>query len=155
MQITRKWTNKMEASYTLEGTVHLIPRSNNHTWLEMEYTYMYQQHVYKANRTLGFLKRNLYQCPQDGKEAAYKGLFPPFWNMAAVFGILKALFFNKKLKKVQNRAARFVTSNYSFETGSITGILENLKWESSRKGGETVDWFFLYKGSVRNLKETT
>ena len=65
----------MEASYTLEGTVHLIPRSNNHTWLEMEYTY--QQHVYKANRTLGFLKWNLYQCPQDGKEAAYKGLFHP------------------------------------------------------------------------------
>ena len=28
----------------------------------------------KANRTLGFLRRNLYQCPQDVKEATYKGL---------------------------------------------------------------------------------
>ena len=27
----------------------------------------------KANRTLGFLRRNLYSCPQEVKEAAYKG----------------------------------------------------------------------------------
>ena len=28
----------------------------------------------KANRTLGFLRRNLYSCPKEVKEAAYKGL---------------------------------------------------------------------------------
>ena len=31
----------------------------------------------KANRTLGLLRRNLYQCPQDVKEAANRGLFRP------------------------------------------------------------------------------
>ena len=31
----------------------------------------------KANRTLGFLRRNLYACPQVIKEAAYKGLVRP------------------------------------------------------------------------------
>ena len=31
----------------------------------------------KANRTLGFLRRNLYSCPPDVKEAAYKGLVQP------------------------------------------------------------------------------
>ena len=31
----------------------------------------------KANRTLGFLRRNLYSCPPDVKEAAYKGLVRP------------------------------------------------------------------------------
>ena len=36
-------------------------------------------------------------------------------------------------EKVQNRAARFVTSNYCFETGRMTGILENLKWVSQEK----------------------
>ena len=36
----------------------------------------------------------------------------------------------EELEKVQNRAARFVTGNYVFETGSITGILSHLKWES-------------------------
>ena len=31
----------------------------------------------KANRILGFLRRNLYSCPQEVKEAAYKGLVRP------------------------------------------------------------------------------
>ena len=31
----------------------------------------------KANRTLGFLRRNLHSCPQEVKEAAYKGLVRP------------------------------------------------------------------------------
>ena len=31
----------------------------------------------KANRTLGFLRRNLYSCPQEVNEAAYKGLVRP------------------------------------------------------------------------------
>ena len=31
----------------------------------------------KANRTLGFLRRNLYSCPQEVKEEAYKGLVCP------------------------------------------------------------------------------
>ena len=34
---------------------------------------------------------------------------------------------------MQNRAARFVTGNYNYETGSMTGILGQLKWESLKK----------------------
>ena len=48
-------------------------------------------------------------------------------------------------KKVQNRAARFVTSNYSFETGSMTGILENLIWESLKKRRRDSRLILLYK----------
>ena len=40
---------------------------------------------------------------------------------------------NDELEKVQKRAARFVTRNYSYETGSMTGILEELKWETLQK----------------------
>ena len=47
----------------------------------------------------------------------------------------------KELEKVQNRAARFVTGNYVFETGSVTGILGQLKWESLKKGGRMVDLY--------------
>ena len=31
----------------------------------------------KANRTLGFLRRDLFSCPKDVREAAYKGLVRP------------------------------------------------------------------------------
>ena len=40
----------------------------------------------------------------------------------------------------EKRAARFVTGNYIYETGRMTGILEQLKWESlKKKGGEIVE----------------
>ena len=35
---------------------------------------------------------------------------------------------NGKLENVLKRAARFMTRNYSRETGSMTGIFEELKW---------------------------
>ena len=51
-----------------------------------------------------------------------------------------------ELKKVQNRAARFVTGNYNFETGSMTGILEHLKWESLKKRRRDSRLILFYKG---------
>ena len=92
----------------------------------------------KANRTLGFLRRNLYQCPKDVKEAAYicRGLVLPILEYGSCVWDPQGIVLQQEMEKVQNRTARFVTSNYSFETGSMTGILENLKW---KKGGETAD----------------
>ena len=51
-----------------------------------------------------------------------------------------------ELEKVQNRAARFVTGNYVFETGSMTGILGQLKWESLKKRRKDSSLILLYKG---------
>ena len=52
----------------------------------------------------------------------------------------------EELEKVQNRAARFVTGNYVFETGSMTGILGHLKWESLKKRRKDSRLILLYKG---------
>ena len=51
-----------------------------------------------------------------------------------------------EFEKVQNREARFVTGNYNFETGSMTGILEHLKWESLKKRRRDNRLILLYKG---------
>ena len=51
-----------------------------------------------------------------------------------------------KLKKVQKRAARFVTGNYTYETGSMTDILEQLKLESLKKKRKNSRLIMLYKG---------
>ena len=51
-----------------------------------------------------------------------------------------------ELEKDQNRAARFVTGNYIFETGSMAGILEHLKWESLKKRRRDSRLILLYKG---------
>ena len=45
---------------------------------------------------------------------------------------------NGRLENVLKRADRFMMRNYSRETGSMTGIFEELKWEilQLRKGGK-------------------
>ena len=50
------------------------------------------------------------------------------WSMVVQFGTPQVYIFN-----AQKRAARFVTGNYIYETWSMTGILEQLKWESLKK----------------------
>ena len=55
-------------------------------------------------------------------------------------------FLQEELEKVQNRAARFVTGNYIFETGSMTGILGQLKWEFLKKRRKDSRLILLYKG---------
>ena len=85
----------------------------------------------KANRTPGFLRRNLYSCPQEVKEAAYKVLVCPVLDYGSSAwdppppppGVV----LQEELESVQKRAARFVTGNYDYETGSMTGILGQLK----------------------------
>ena len=73
----------------------------------------------RANRTLGFLRRNLFSCPQDVKEAAYKTLARPILEYGSTDWDSHCNGLNGELENVQKRAARFVTRNYSYETGSI------------------------------------
>ena len=65
----------------------------------------------KANRTLGFLRRNLYACPQELKEAAYKGLVNPVLEYSSSDWDPSDVGFQNELEKVQNQVARFVTEN--------------------------------------------
>ena len=55
----------------------------------------------------------------------------------------------EEIEEVQNRAARFVMSNYCFETGSMTGILKNLRWMSFKKRTRDSGLILLYKGLKR------
>ena len=63
-------------------------------------------------------------------------------------GIMSSsILLQDELEKVQKRAARFVTGNYvDYETGSMTGILKNLKWESLKKRRKDSRLIMLYKG---------
>ena len=50
--------------------------------------------------------------------------------MEVQFGAPQSICLQDELEKVQKMAARFVISNHTYETGSMTGILEHLKRES-------------------------
>ena len=150
MQITRKRIKKTHASYTLEGTVLENFESIKYPGVTITNDLRLNTHVSnictKANGTLGFLRRTLYSCPQRVKEAAYKGLVGPVLEYSGSVWDPSGVGLQNELEKVQNRAARFVTGNYNFETGSMTGILEHLKWESLKKRRRDRRLKLLYKG---------
>ena len=80
------------------------------------------------------------------KEAAYKGMVRPILEYGSSVWDPHPDKLQKELEKVQNRAARFVTRNYVYETGSMTGILGQFKWESLKKRRKDNRLILLYKG---------
>ena len=76
----RKW-GMIQANYTLEGTVLENVESIKYLGATITNDLKWNTHISnfctKAYRTLGFLMRNLYSCPPDVKQAAYKGLVRP------------------------------------------------------------------------------
>ena len=62
------------------------------------------------------------------------------------FGTPPGVILQEELESVQRRATRFVTGNYDYETGSMTGSLGQLKWEFLRKRRKDNRLTLLYKG---------
>ena len=81
MQLIRRWIKKINAVYSLEGTV--LENVDNIKYFGVTISKDLKRNTRvsnvctKANRTLGFLRRNLSSCPQDVKEMAYKELVRP------------------------------------------------------------------------------
>ena len=87
----------------------------------------------QADRRFGFLRRNLAACPRDVKKSAYKARVRPILAYGRSVWDPQSILLQDDLWKVQTRAPTFVTGNYTYETGSMTGILEQLKRESLKK----------------------
>ena len=89
------------------------------------------------------------------KEAAYKGLVRQLLKYGRSVWDPHTHGPQEEPDKVQNRAVRFVTGNYVFETGSMTGILGQLKWESLRKRRKDSRLILLYKGLMGKARIPT
>ena len=150
MQLTRKQIKKIHASYTLEGTNLENVESIKNLGVTITSDLRWSTHVSnvctKANRTLGFLRRNLYSCHQEVKEAACKGSVRPVVDYGSSVWDPPGVVLQEELESVQKHTARFVTGIYNYETGSMTGILGQLKWESLKKRRKDNRLILLYKG---------
>ena len=109
IQLTKKH-NKIQASYTLEGTV--FENVESIKYLGVTTTSDLNSHIRnvysKANRTL-----DMFSCHQDVKEAAYKSLVRPILEHGSTVWDPHCDGLNDELKNVQKHAARFVTRNYT------------------------------------------
>ena len=156
MQLTRKRIKKILASYTLEGTHLENVESIKYLGITITSDLRWNTHVSivctKANRTLGFLRRNLYSCRQEVKEAANKGLVRPVLDYGSSVWDSPGVVLQEELESVQKRTARFVTGNYNYDTWSMTGILVQLKWESFKKKRKDNRLILLYQGLKLKVK---
>ena len=82
-----------------------------------------------ANRSLGFLRRNLRTRSTKTRELAYKALVRPRLEYATSAWDPYTAAHTSSLEAVQRRAARWITSRYR-QTSSVSEILEGLKLES-------------------------
>ena len=98
----------------------------------------------KANSTLGFLRRNLYNCPQQLKDTAYKALVRSKLEYASSVWSPHLAKDIKLLERIQHRAARFVCRNYDWNN-SVTDMLKNLKWDTLEQRRIDNSLFMLFK----------
>ena len=104
----------------------------NHPYLgvELDSTLSWNQHqkntLSKSQRTINLLRRNLHGCSVKTKETAYKTLVRPTLEYASSAWDPHVGKQIDDLEKVQNKAARFVTSQYDWKT-SVTGLKETLQ----------------------------
>ena len=92
MQLTNKRINKIEASYTLEGTVLENVDSIKYLGVTITNDLKWKTHINnictKANRTLRFLGESYFLAPKMLKKQLIKDWCTQSWNMEVLFGIL-------------------------------------------------------------------
>ena len=99
----------------------------------------------KANLALGFVKRNLHNCPQKVKDQAYKSLVRPRLEYGCTVWDPYRAYQKSWLEQVQRRAARFVTRTYTREEGCVTNALKLLNWPTLEKRRQVARLTLMYK----------
>ena len=82
-----------------------------------------------ANRTLGFVKRNVQTKNKDIRTLAYNSLVHPQAEYGSAVWSPYTKENKDKIEMVQRRAARWVSNDYS-SYNSVTEMMSNLGWQS-------------------------
>lgn len=98
----------------------------------------------KANRALGFLKRNLKIKSWKIKDTAYKAYVRPILEYASTIWDPHQQQHINRIESVQRRAARFVVRDFR-RTSSVTDIMKRLEWRSLEERRRVARLTMLYK----------
>jgi hypothetical protein len=100
--------------------------------------------VTKANKCLGFIKRNISNCPQELREMAYLSLVRSQLEYACVAWDPHKIKDISNLERVQRKAARFVKQDYS-KYSSVTRMIQKLGWKNLKERRKDIRLTMLYK----------
>ena len=140
--------NPIKTSYTLHGHTLTSVRSAKYLGCTFITGLRWNEHINnicnKANRTIGFLKRNLNISATSVKENAYKALVRPLVEYASP--VWDPYHQNEidRLEMVQRRAARYVTNRHGNHS-SVKDMLDHLGWRSLERRRKDARLALLYK----------
>ena len=103
-----------------------------------------------AMRSLGVIQRTLHAAPQSTKATAYQALVRPKLEYATTAWNPQTPGKTRILESVQNKAARFVTRNYS-RYSSVTNIKQQLNWPplyQRRQARDCIMWYKIHHNLV-------
>ena len=150
--ITRK-KKPLKMNYSLRGHPLKKVSSTKYLGVTLNCHLDWKEHtdtmVKKANKTLGFLRRNLKSASQKTKEASYKTLLRPQVEYCATIWDPYTKTNIDQIEMVQRRAARFVLQRYH-QTSSVNAMLDQLAWETLQERRAKMRLILLYK-AVKNL----
>ena len=147
--ITRK-RKPLQSSYTLRG--HSLKKVDQAKYLgvtissDLDWKGHINMSVAKANRSLGFLKRNLKSAPQDIRETAYKTLVRPQVEYCGAIWDPHTAELTKQVEMVQRRSARFVLRRYHYMS-SVGSMISQLGWETLQVRRAKTRLVLLYKAT--------
>ena len=125
--------NTSTHEYKLGDTT--LQETTSHTYLGVDITkdLKWNQHVNKitasANRSLGFLRRNISFCSRKTKATAFITFVRPYLEYSSAVWDSYTDEQIKQIEAVQRRGARFVFCDYNYES-SPSAMIASLKWDS-------------------------
>ena len=145
--------NKSTFTYKMSSIPLATVLEHNYLGIRLHHKLSWDPHINyicnKANRLLGFMKRNLRNSPLEIKEHVYKQLLlPSIEYCSSIWDPYHQTSINR-LEMIQHRAARFVLnrpwhrSNQNHD--SITEMLTYLKWPSLQSRRTVARLTLLYK----------
>ena len=135
-QVVRVMTSRSEIInivYTLHGQVLEVVTSARYLGVDISSVLSWNSHIDRittsANRTLGYIRRNIKTKNQKGRETANNTLVRPQLEYSAPIWDPYTREKTLQLEKIQRRAARWTTSNYATRS-SVTAMLNQLGWRT-------------------------
>ncbi|KAK6169191.1 hypothetical protein SNE40_020289 [Patella caerulea] len=147
LTISRK-QNPLRHQYTLHG--HILEAVTRAKYLGCLLTsdMRWNDHISsicgKANKTLGFLRRNLNISSIKVKENAYKSLVRPLVEYASSVWDPYQQKDIYRLEMIQRRAARYVSNRFG-NRSSVDHMLNHLNWRSLEQRRKDARLTLLYK----------
>ena len=151
VHMTRRQTT-LHHDYQLHG--HTLQEESQAKYLGVTITHDLDWKVHitnvvnKANKTLGFIRRNIRTSCKSIKQAAYKALVRPILEYAGTVWDPYTEDNIEAVEKIQRRAARWVSHRFR-QTSSVEEMLDNLEWptlQARRKRARLAMFYKIHHG---------